>query len=286
MEVYQDAPPGLNDIRSYIRSFKVIGLGATFRDRIVLLTNRLYVLAYPFNRLLMSRSMRPLTGQPTRQYRCITGGLIFTCSGGRCEEQLLSSFEPEVWRALRNSPPGDFIDVGANIGVYAVRMARRIGASRNVVAIEPHPLYQELLKQTIAENRLENIKIVGAAAWSAPGSLTLYEHALGGSRMDNSVVYKVSKRGLPVRATTLDAVVETYALDKLAVVKIDAEGAEARILEGMVATLETFRKLRIIFEVLSATNLVSCRQTLSRYGFSVRPLAEGTYLSLGPDADN
>src|SRR6201994_2077065 len=40
-----------------------------------------------------------------------------------------------------NTPPGGvFVDIGANVGTYALALARRVGAAGKVIAIEPHPV--------------------------------------------------------------------------------------------------------------------------------------------------
>ncbi len=271
---------GFNDIRQYIRSFRTIKLGATTGDKLSLLQNRLRVLAYPLNRLSLAQFGRPFIGETNAVYRCVCDGLTFFCSGGRCEEQLLDSYEPQIREELFRCPNGDFVDVGANIGVYSIRMAHRLGLSNRVVAIEPHPLYQSLLERTMAANGLTNMKVVKAAAWSAPCTLTLYEHILGGPRMDNSVVYSSGGSGIAVPATTLDAVVESENLDRLRLVKIDAEGAEVEIIKGMRRTLDALPSLRIVFEALTPENLQACQEVLSASGFHVRRIVEGVYLGI------
>src|SRR5258708_4255396 len=56
---------------------------------------------------------------------------------------------------------GDFVfDVGANIGLLSVFMAKRVGSSGKVYAFEPHPGTRKELQKTIALNEVENIMIV------------------------------------------------------------------------------------------------------------------------------
>jgi hypothetical protein len=55
-------------------------------------------------------------------------------------------------------------------------------------------------------------------------------------------------RGVTVRATTLDALVQELDLEP-DLVKLDAEGAEGRILAGGEETLRRFRRLRLLMEL-------------------------------------
>ena len=217
-------------------------------------------------------------------YRCRSEGIIYCCSKGHTEQQLLGWFEPSVKAEVAKLTSGDFLDVGANIGVHAVRAAARLGERGRVVAIEPHPIFQDLLHRTIAENQLTNIKVVKAAAWSQEDTLVLYEHVFGGERIDHSVVHKVSGNSTPVAATTVDAIVESEKLDKLALVKIDVEGAEVQVFQGMSNTLKRFPALRIVFEALTGANLRASSEVLAKYDYRIRRLPDGNYLAIGPQA--
>ncbi len=48
---------------------------------------------------------------------------------------------PELDFLRENAPVGGtFVDVGANVGTYAVSLAKHVGESGRVIAIEPHPV--------------------------------------------------------------------------------------------------------------------------------------------------
>jgi FkbM family methyltransferase len=59
---------------------------------------------------------------------------------------------------------GVFVDVGANVGTYALPLARDAGASGKVIAIEPHPLTHARLAFNHAASGFAQVKLVQAAA--------------------------------------------------------------------------------------------------------------------------
>lgn len=141
----------------------------------------------------------------------------------------------ELRHALRVMPRGGvMLDVGANFGSYCVTMADRLHQQCTIHAFEPHPIVFERLRTNIALN--------GATAVIA------YHEGLS-DREDTASVVETRghsgatylRPGRDVAVTTLDRFCERVALAQLDLVKIDAEGAELRILRGGAATLTRFR---------------------------------------------
>ena len=156
--------PILQHARDYVRSFETIRLGATRRDRVQILRSRLRLLLYPVDRLCFLWFHRPFLESKKGVICCRSDGLTFFCASDRSPEMLLRSYEPEIWAELRQVTEGDFIDVGASIGAFCVRMARRLEGRGRVVAIEPNPTSANLLARTISHNHLTNLQLVRAAA--------------------------------------------------------------------------------------------------------------------------
>src|ERR1700688_3041837 len=76
---------------------------------------------------------------------------------------------------LRAQTPagGVFVDVGANVGTYALVMARHVGASGKVIAIEPHPVTHARLAFNCAASSYTQVALVAAAAGSSDGELMI-----------------------------------------------------------------------------------------------------------------
>lgn len=120
------------------------------------------------------------------------------------------------------------IDVGAHLGTFT-RIALRHGA-RLVVAVEPDPVNAVCFARTFApEIAAGRVRLVQAAAWHSPGSLTF---EVGGASQTGHVAESQSARGVAVRAVTLDGMVEDLRLDRVDFIKMDIEGAERHALAG------------------------------------------------------
>src|SRR3954468_3943753 len=76
---------------------------------------------------------------------------------------------------LRDHVPagGSFVDVGANVGTYALPLARHIGASGRVIAIEPHPVTHARLAFNRSASDLAQATLVAAAAGDSDGELMI-----------------------------------------------------------------------------------------------------------------
>ena len=137
-------------------------------------------------------------------------------------------FEKELSFLARWLKPGmTAIDIGANLGVYALPMARLVGPSGRVVAYEPGSEARSLLERSRELNAAANLRIVGAALSDSrrQGSL-----ARGASTELN--VLGVTGDGEPVDITTLDDELERDPSLSPDFIKLDAEGEEERILAG------------------------------------------------------
>lgn len=138
------------------------------------------------------------------------------------------------------------IDVGANIGIHTVRLAKLVGAQGEVVAFEPDADLARKLRRNIALNDLTHVRIVGAAASDHSGSVTLY-------RPDTQDPNKGRASMLPHAyltgpSTTVPCVtIDEVAAGPVSVMKIDVEGNEAAVLAGAGRTIEQ-QTPAIVFE--------------------------------------
>ncbi|WP_425909026.1 FkbM family methyltransferase [Nitrobacter sp. TKz-YC02] len=136
------------------------------------------------------------------------------------------SYNQEEIDFLRRNIPkgGTFIDIGANIGLYAIVISKHVGPNGRVIAIEPHPTASERLKFNCSASNLTNLEVAQVAVAASPGRLMIVsdENNLGASRVGNSGV-TVSREPL----TTILAERKVSTIDAL---KIDVEGYEDQAL--------------------------------------------------------
>ena len=137
-------------------------------------------------------------------------------------------FEKEADFVPRLLKPGmTVLDIGANVGVYSLALARRVGPTGKVYAYEPAGEPRRLLEKSKEANSAHNLEIVAAAV----SDRTRRAHLEPGI---SSELHSLSENALgeSVAVTSLDEEDAIRNWGSPDFVKIDAEGEERRILEG------------------------------------------------------
>jgi FkbM family methyltransferase len=126
---------------------------------------------------------------------------------------------------------GVFVDVGANVGTYALALARRVGASGKVIAIEPHPITHARLAFNRAASGTPQVTLVAAAAGSSDGELMIETDGdnLGASHI---VSGQLSGKAIKVPSLRLQRILGDAGAAHVDALKIDVEGYEDRVLTG------------------------------------------------------
>ena len=127
---------------------------------------------------------------------------------------------------------GTFLDIGANAGTYALPLARHVGASGRVIAVEPHPVMVARLTFNRDASLAGNVAIVAAAAGDADGELMIEtDHENFGA---SHVYPDASARSDAIRvpAMRLWRILQDHGVEKVDALKIDVEGYEDRVLIG------------------------------------------------------
>lgn len=158
---------------------------------------------------------------------------------------------------------GDVVwDIGAHHGFVTLCAAQRVGATGEVHAFEPCARNRRLLRRHVAWNRLTNTVIHAHALSSFNGEsdfgsgTTSKMHALGAGAERVQVRTGASL----IRAGTCPA--PTFA-------KIDVEGAEGRLIQGLIDSLPAHVRLLIAMHSAEADH--ACTTLLARRGFELIP---------------
>lgn len=129
-------------------------------------------------------------------------------------------------------PNDTCVDVGANIGIFSVFMARRAHRGK-VYVIEPIGLNRRLISLNLGLNGLENVEIIDGVLNDHLGEVdfTVYENSAFSSLFDTwSGALKIREK-TRVPSRTLDSLFAEKE-ERVDVIKIDVEGAEQLVLKG------------------------------------------------------
>jgi FkbM family methyltransferase len=147
----------------------------------------------------------------------------------------------------RHVRPGDIVcDIGANKGSFVLWLSRWCGGGR-VIAFEPQPLFAARLAAVCRALKLDNVTVEAKAVYSHSGAQDLFVpsgHSPGAS-LTQKTVEATSFTTLSVPVVALD---DYFAeSDKVALLKIDVEGAELGVLQGAERILRRHAPL-LVFE--------------------------------------
>ena len=154
-----------------------------------------------------------------------------------CEKRIL--FTPQYFdaaeRELIASRAGDdfvFIDIGANVGGYALFVAGIAGSKARILAIEPQPVVFDRLVYNIAANAAGTVKAIACAIMDRDGDFTLFldDDNRGGASIKTISANDHGTSALTVPAKTLLGLVREENLSHVDALKIDIEGAEDLVL--------------------------------------------------------
>jgi FkbM family methyltransferase len=153
-------------------------------------------------------------------------------------------YERETERAIeRLLLPGDhFVDGGANIGYFTLRAARRVGPSGRVDAFEPQPMNRVRLMENLRRNGLDRqVNVHPLALSNSAGEAAIHFYA--GGATDQWYNHGCSTMFAEAGHETTTTMVRTVRMDEVLtgtrprLVKLDVQGAEPLVIEGMAGLL-------------------------------------------------
>ncbi|MGN6491230.1 MAG: FkbM family methyltransferase [Agriterribacter sp.] len=164
---------------------------------------------------------------------------------------MLSGFW-ESWLSLLFAQiiqPGSVcLDVGANFGYYSVLMSELCGDKGKTIAVEANPKIAKLLQFTSFANG-GRFEVMQSAISNKRGEaiMTITEHQLGGGTIQPNEIAS-GKSQIAVPTLTIDELVKEKGLPRVDIMKIDVEGVEPEVFEGMIETIDKNPQLQIIME--------------------------------------
>ena len=180
----------------------------------------------------------------------IEGRKMFTQNNDGLALSIFKIYEPNQTKIVKKYVhEGDVvIDVGAHVGYYTLLMAQLVGKNGKVYSFEPDPVNFELLKKSVEINGFENVVLIQKAVSDTTEKIKLF---LGDNDSAINRIYDAklgdAKKSIDVESVTIDEYFKEN--DKLFnFIKIDSEGSEAKIINGMEKFLTKNRKLIMMTE--------------------------------------
>jgi len=157
----------------------------------------------------------------------------------------LGTYEPEVFALIRSHlrEGQTVLDIGANIGYFTLLMAHKVGPAGRVIAFEPVPSVYAMLCDNLRLNGCNWVQAECKAVGDVDGQGAMQ------SDLNNplSFIGHLCECGdLAVPIVSIDRYVETAGLERLDFVKIDVEGAEDRVIRGMMKTAKRLRPVILV----------------------------------------
>ena len=141
---------------------------------------------------------------------------------------------------------GDFVDVGAHIGMYAIRAAHELEGRGRVLAFEPNPAARAQLAENVALNGCENVIVSEAAVSDEVGNALLHVPTTEDPSFSSLEPGRFAEgEPVDVEMTTLDAAVAEHGL-RPSFVKVDVEGVELEVVRGARDTLARDRPTLLV----------------------------------------
>lgn len=179
--------------------------------------------------------------------------------------------EPVITAYIRSVlRPGDtVIDIGANVGAHALLAAHLVGPTGQVQAIEASPTVFRKLQANLAANNIRNVSTYNLAASDCDGTVTVLLHdewnAGGTTIMPGHAAEIPAHAEAVVPGRRVPDIVPHDAIRRARLVKIDVEGAEWLVLQGMRESLpETAPDVQFVLEANAGS--------LAAFGMSIADL--------------
>jgi FkbM family methyltransferase len=154
-----------------------------------------------------------------------------------CERRILFTpqyFDTDEIRLLtsRITDGFTFIDIGSNVGWYALSVAREAGTvPTRILAVEPQPEIFDRLIYNIRQNPSCTIKAVDCAVADKTGELTLFLDPLNRGEASLKIVNSSQTDAIRVPAVTMLELLNREGLTRVDAIKLDVEGAEDLVLD-------------------------------------------------------
>ena len=158
-----------------------------------------------------------------------------------------------IEETLRNSQEKIFIDIGANIGHHSLFASKY---AKQVFSFEPYHLVRTSIEEKIKDNNIKNITILPFALGEKDEELTFFEPSdanTGTGSFVEGFMESNEDNGLKLQIKKGVDVFQELKINNVSLIKIDTEGFEPAVLQGLLPVLRKI-KPTIIMEFSSGSD--------------------------------
>jgi FkbM family methyltransferase len=159
-----------------------------------------------------------------------------------------ADFEPDTVKLIQKylSKDDNFLDIGANIGYFSLIASQIVGKRGTVYSFEPTPETISRLHKNIRLNNLRNIQVIENAVSNQKGSVTFKIPSDKIRNSGRSSMRDIEENFFEISVDTISIDLMMDSLKKIALIKMDIEGAEGLALDGMKNLIKRDRPVIIM----------------------------------------
>jgi len=197
-------------------------------------------------------------------------------------------YEPDTVRVIQQHLPksGVFLDVGANVGLFALPAAHHWCPDGRVLAFEASPGIYQYLAHNLEINPAPNLQLMAAAVTARSGDQLTFFDATEDKFGMGSLTNRFNQVGVSVPSISLDDAVAEAGIPQVDVIKVDVEGHELGVFQGALSILHQPKPPVIVFEFNDwaeqredGTRAGDAQRFLVSQGYSIQRLSD--YLRRG-----
>tara|TARA_B110000263_G_C15302252_1_gene508596 strand:+ start:918 stop:1853 length:936 start_codon:yes stop_codon:yes gene_type:complete len=193
------------------------------------------------------------------------------------ELMMFKTHEPLTTKLLSKELKKDMVclDVGGNIGYYTLLESNIVGSGGKVIAIEPSPPNFQHLKKNLEIQDTKNVDAYNFAAGDVDGSVNflVYQESNGSFTIPDGETTNLPGELIKVEAKRLDTFLNELKITNVDFVRMDVEGYEFHIIEGMKNTIEKCKpmfQIEVHVSLLGKEKTRNFLKTFQNYGYEAK----------------
>jgi len=169
------------------------------------------------------------------------------------------------------------IDIGSNLGYYALLASKCTGPRGKVIAIEPEPNNFDLLKINVETNRIENVTVLPYAIGDENGTSKFFVTEASNTNSLLQPALGNVMASIHVQVRKLDTLYEELNIPRIDLVRMDIEGGEIIAIKGMSRVLKQYKPMLLIelhCDTAGVDNIKKLLKSLVSYGYTAQYLVD------------